>query len=203
MTSQFPLRTVLLLSVFSSVVLCTLGCSDAASVADTAPPGDPESAETTGSELSVARSLGVVGTDGTGYAASAPNVARELAASLDPRLVTNGVAHVPGVVRAASSTSPYAYAATVELGAWSSISTTSFDLASGSSLYVWVGGSPTNDVRGFKAAKALFDALTNATQTSENDAIVRRSSRGSVVCARYTASYRCVLGPFSNVTRGN
>lgn len=140
-----------------------------------------------------------LGTDGSSYALNGPNVARELASNLSSNFVKDGSAFIPGVLRATHSTSVYAHAATLELATWSSINTTSFDAASTSSLYVWVAGGPTEDVRGGKVAKALFDAMTKVPEVAENGAMVRRSSKRSVTCARYTDTYQCVVGPFSNV----
>jgi hypothetical protein len=185
-----PVRLLFSLPLLLSISACADPAGETAS--------GPE-IDATSSELQGASCRALTGLDGTGYAPGAPNVARELASSVGPAFVTKGSAFIPGVLRATQSTSPYAYAATLDLAAWSSISTTSFDSSSETSLYVWVGGSPTEDVRQNKLAKTLFDAMTNGLETSENGAIVRRSSLKSVTCARHTTSYTCVLGPFSNI----
>lgn len=167
------------------------------------PSGESESEaqpETSASEIKGASCRGVLATDATHYAASAPNVARELAASLAPSFVVNGSAFLPGVLRASSSQSPYAYAATLELATWSTMSTTAFDgaPAANGSLVIRLQGHPVTDANG-KAAKVLFDAMTNAAQTSESGAVVRRSANGSVVCASSAQHVQCALGPVGHV----
>src|SRR5438105_1833073 len=117
---------------------------------------DPAPAADTSSDLRASSCRGLLGTDASHYATSAPNVARELAAAVGPSFVTGGVTSISGVLRASSSTSPYTYAATLELGSWSMVGTTTFDGASGSELFVRIENAP---------AHTLFDAMTSATQT--------------------------------------
>ena len=153
--------------------------------------GDPrgnESTESTESDLT-ARGRGVLATDLVSYALNEPNVARELEAS--------GVKNIPGTLSFSQSTSPYAYAATVELSAWSSVSTSGWNGEGLNTLVLRVEGSPTS--RTGKVAKAIFDAMTNAAETTENGATVRRSPKGLVTCANYTDHVQCMLAGFGHV----
>lgn len=146
----------------------------------------PESAE---SELA-ATGRGLLALDHSGYALSAPNLSRDLAASVGPTFVSNGVVSIPGVLKATSSTSPYAYAATLELSAWAMVSTSSPDGDVGTSLRVRIEG---------RTARAVYDAMTKITPVAENGAMVRRSPHGSAWCASYGTSHQCFLGPFGTV----
>src|SRR5262245_12267421 len=78
---------------------------------------EDEASESSDSNLT-ATGRGVLATDGANYALAAPNVAREL--------VATGVSNIPGVLTATSSSSPFAFAATLELSDWSDVSTTTF-----------------------------------------------------------------------------
>lgn len=156
-------------------------------------PPETEEAVAAESELGAAApAMGIVATDGQGYVPSSPNVARELEEI--------GAADVPGVLRAASSTSPYAYAAWLELSVWSSVSTTSWDGDASPRLFVRVEGPKTTAAG--RAADAIFGKMTDpqhVTETTQNGALVRRSEKGSVTCARYTGHTQCWLGPFDHV----
>jgi hypothetical protein len=205
MKGRMSLRPSLLPLAFA--VFALSACSDPAGGASS--PEDPatvdpaEGAESSASELSTSGCRGISGTDVVHYRPSDPNVSRELVASLAPSFVVNGAAFIPGVLRSTHSTSPYAYAATLELGAWSSMSMQPFGGTPDGNVYVWVGGSTREDPKGYKASKAIYNAMTNAVQTSESGAIVRRSSKGSVTCAKYTDSYQCVLGPFGHIRQSS
>lgn len=161
-----------------------------AACAPSEPGAAPDDTESTESNLS-ATGRGVVATNASDYALASPNVAREL--------VESGVGDIPGVLGASSSTSPYAYAATLELSAWSSVSTTTFDggVAAPGRLYVRVDGAPGS--RTGKVAKKIFDAMTNVAAAPENGALVKRSSKGSVICASYPDYVQCFLGPVDHV----
>jgi hypothetical protein len=196
-----PMSAIRLLLPLSFLAFAVSACSDPAGAGDPATPGsDPsEVAESSASELSASSCRGLQGTDVVHHYANQPNVARELATSFAPAFVQNGQAFIPGVLRTTHSTSPYAFAATLDLSAWSSMSTSPYGGTPDGSLYVWVGGTNTEDPKGYKAAKAIYNAMTNAVETTENGEIVRRSSKGSATCAKYTNSFRCVLGPFGNI----
>jgi hypothetical protein len=153
-------------------------------------PNEVEATESTESDLSATGGRGVLATDMTNYALNRPNAARELEEL--------GIAEIPGVLSASSSTSPYMHAGRLDLAAWSDVSTTSFDGASGSALYVRAQGKPTS--RAGKVAKKIYDAMSNVPAVAENGAFVRRSSKGSVTCASYTdGHHQCFLGPFGHV----
>ena len=160
MTARMNARWLLLLAF--------LGCAPSEASED-AP------AEATESELTT-YGRGLLAT-GDGQWLNEPNVARELDAA--------GAAHVPGVLEATHSTSPYMFAAQVELVVWSDVSTED------GHLVVRVEGD-SNTRRG-KAAKAIFDALTIAA-VPENGAQVKRTPRGTVACHDYGNHTQCFLG---------
>lgn len=174
---------------FASLTLASLTFAAGCAPADAASPEDAEASEQSESELA-ASARKITATAGAGYYAGQPNVAREL--------LESGVGAIPGLLSAAASDSPYAYAATVELSTWSQISTTSsVTFAATPRLTIQVeGASPTRNGR---AAKAIYDAMTLVAPKSENGAEVKRSSKGSVACYKYSASYSCFLGPFDNI----
>lgn len=155
------------------LVLAFLGCAPA-DAADEVPTDSTESDLTTNGR-------GVYATGG-GYYANQPNIARELDLA--------GAANVPGVLTSTHSTSPYTYAATVELVAWTNVS------AENGELTVWVKGKPAS--RPGKAAKALFDAL-NVPAVDESGAKVKRTGGGSVACYAYPDFYQCSLARLTDV----
>ncbi len=184
------------IAFLSSLVVLGVACA----------PADPGSETTTASEsaesdLAASGGRGVIATDATGYALTAPNVARELAASIGAGspFVTNGAVSIPNVLRATSSTSPYAYAATLELKAWTGVAASGPDGAPSSNGQLWVRIEGASSSAQGKMARAIYDAMTAVTPVSENGAQVRRSAKGSVWCATYSSSEQCFLGPFGYV----
>lgn len=155
------------------LLLAFLGCAPVDPAEDTA-------AESTESDLTT-NGRGLVATT-DGYYSDPSNVARELDAA--------GAANVPGVLTAVHSTSPYMFAAQVELVAWSSVS------AESNGLMVRIEGKPTS--RQGKAAKAVYDAL-NLPAIAENGAQVKRTPRGTVACFDYGQYVQCALGSLGHV----
>ena len=152
-------------------------------------PGEAQQSASSEAELT-ADGRGLMALDHANYALNAPNVARELAES--------GVRSIPNVLVATSSTSPYTFAATLQLSAWSGLSTTRFDASTSTSLYVRVEGPPGS--RAGAVARRIFDGMTAVPTVAENGAAVRRSSKRSVTCARYSdGRNQCFLGPFDHV----
>lgn len=162
------------------LALAFLGCAPAD------PADAPESAESTESDLTT-YGRGVLATGG-GYALNQPNVARELDEA--------GAANVPGVLTSHHSTSPYMFAATVELVAWSSVSLSGGFGDPTGAMVVRLEGKATS--RQGKAAKALYEAL-NITAKAENGAMVKRTPRGTVSCYAYTDHYQCALSALDHV----
>jgi hypothetical protein len=155
------------------LLVAFLGCAPADA------PDDPP-AEATESELTT-YGRGVLGTGG-GYYANQLNVARELDLA--------GAANVPGVLTSSHSTSPYTFAAQVELVAWTSLSSMDGELV------LWVKGAPSS--RQGKTAKALYDAL-NLPVLQESSAQVKRTPGGTVTCYAYTDFYQCALTGLTDV----
>lgn len=118
------------------LLLALLGCAPAEEASD-AP------SESTESELTT-NGRGLVATGGGQWLGQA-NVARELDAA--------GAATVPGVLSSSHSTSSYAFAAQVELVAWSDVWTDD------GHLVVRIEGPATS--RQGKAARKLYDALNS------------------------------------------
>jgi hypothetical protein len=165
---------------------------------------DANDEDTASSEAAASSScIGVSAKDFTHYNPTGANVGRELEQSLTATFVQSHSAKIPGVVRARYSSSPYDFAATFDLRGWSIVSSGNFD-GSGSELFVRISGSKTDpNKRNFKASKAIFDAMTNATESTSSGVTRRTSSHGSVTCERYGAagdSYQCGLGPVQTVS---
>jgi hypothetical protein len=150
-----------------------LGCAPADASED-AP------AESTESDLTT-YGRGVVATGG-GYWANQLNVGRELDLA--------GAANVPGVLTSSHSTSVYAHAATVELVAWTNVSTNDGELV------LWIKGKPAT--RQGKAAKALYEKL-NLPALDESGAMVKRTPGGSVTCYEYSDFYQCALTGLTDI----
>lgn len=174
-----------------------LGCSGPVE-SDPSANGHDDSESVT-SDLTGSSCHAVVATNPSAYAASARNPSRDLASVVAASDLVGNKVVIAGVVRSESSTSPYAFAATMHFGAWSKILSTGFDGHTDGS-YVWIEGSGATKREG-ATAKALYDAMTGATETTENESVVRRSSKGGATCAFYPESknYRCAFGPFSSI----
>lgn len=157
-----------------------LGCAPPDASDGAASPATVESVESTESELTT-YGRGLIATGG-GYYANQLNVARELDLA--------GAANVPGVMTSSHSTSPYTFAAQIELVAWTNVS------ALDGELVVWVKGKPSS--RQGKAAKAIYDAL-NLAPAAESGATVKRTPGGSVTCYKYPDFYQCALSGLSEV----
>jgi hypothetical protein len=154
------------------LLLAFLGCAPAEESAD-------GPAESTDSDLTT-YGRGLVAT-GDGQWLNQANVARELDAA--------GAANVPGVLSSSHSTSPYMFAAQVELVAWSDVWTENGHLT------VRIEGDAMS--RQGKAAKKLYDAL-NIAPVDESGAQVKRTPRGTVACYSYTDHVQCQLGALTH-----
>jgi hypothetical protein len=163
MTARMNARWLLLLAF--------LGC---------APADASEESDSTESELTTF-GRGAVLTGG-GHYLNQPNVARELDAA--------GAANIPGVLIATHSTSPYMFAAQVEVVAWSDAWTDN------GQLVVRIEGDAKT--RQGKAARKLNDAL-NIAPIDENGAKVKRTPRGTVTCHDYGDHVQCHLGALDHV----